>query len=476
MRRQALNLYLGVMYAAAVGALALADWGSLIHLPFDALGGWAALVGMGLISEKLAVRLDVGRKGGSSSSSITFIPLLASVQLFGPASAVALEAITCASGEFFFRRKDPIRATFNVSQWIVAATLAGGAFTLLGGAPLGLSHTAGLSLRYRAQFVPFVAFGVVYLAVNHAAVALAIALSQQLKFADVLRDAMGTSGAGFEDLLISPIAIAVAFLYVELWVWGILVVLLPLLFVRHAYFTMVQLKEANDDLLKALVKAIETRDPYTSGHSLRVSHLAQRIAEQLGLSRSIVEQVRHAALLHDVGKIEAVYTGILMKPAALSGKERAIIESHVTKGEELLRNLASVPEAVIRAVRHHHEREDGKGYPDGLMGGDIPLGSKIIAVCDAVDAMLSDRPYRSALSLADVLQQLRTHAGKQFDPGIVHMLLASDLLGDYADVMRAARREGDGAATGFADPERWGLSLTVTKVRPQTEPAVGGGG
>ena len=115
-------------------------------------------------------------------------------------------------------------------------------------------------------------------------------------------------------------------------------------------------------------------------------HLARRVAEQLGLKPQAVEQVENAGLLHDIGKIEAVFTDILRKPDSLTDEERTIIESHVTKGVSLLRDLSSVPESVIKTVRHHHEREDGNGYPDRLLGDEIPIGAKIIAACDAVGA------------------------------------------------------------------------------------------
>jgi len=220
---------------------------------------------------------------------------------------------------------------------------------------------------------------------------------------------------------------------------GILVVLLPLLFIRHSYWTTSRLREANADLLKALVKAIETRDPYTSGHSLRVAYLARRIAEKVGLSQASVERIEQAAVLHDIGKIEAKYSDILCKPDSLTDEERAVIRSHVTKGEELLRNLTSLPEDVFLTVRHHHEREDGSGYPDGLSGSSIPMGARIVAVCDAVDAMLSDRPYRRALPVATVVEQLEQHSGRQFAPMIVEALLVSDLLSEYADIMRIDR-------------------------------------
>jgi putative nucleotidyltransferase with HDIG domain len=222
---------------------------------------------------------------------------------------------------------------------------------------------------------------------------------------------------------------------------GLLLAILPLFFIRHSYQTTHQLQLANNDLLEALVKAIETRDPYTSGYSRRVSHLARRIAEELGQSSRVVWDIETAGFLHDIGKIEAVYSDILRKPDGLTPGERAVIESHVTKGVELLRKLASVREQVIRAVRHHHEREDGQGYPDGLLSDEIPLGAKIIVVCDAVDAMLSDRPYRKALPMEAVYEQLREHAGRQFDHRVVRALVHSSILTEYAELMNTTRAE-----------------------------------
>jgi putative nucleotidyltransferase with HDIG domain len=172
-----------------------------------------------------------------------------------------------------------------------------------------------------------------------------------------------------------------------------------------------------------------------------VSQLAKRIAEELGLNRVAVDRVTNAALLHDIGKIEAVYTDILRKPDVLTLDERAIMESHVTRGVQLLRDLSSVPEEVVTIVRHHHEREDGGGYPDGLLGDEIPLGSKIIVLCDAVDAMLSDRPYRAALPLTAVIEQLHKHAGQQFDHRVVRAATKSAILAEYADSMRMVRLE-----------------------------------
>ena len=437
MTRLSVKLYVAAMVGAAIWALAVTEWGSVWVLPRGAQAGLVMLILMSLFSESLAITLTVGKSAGNSS--ITFIPLLASAQLFGPASAVILMAVTGVFVEFAVRRNPSVKGLFNSSQLVFATYVAGLVFTALGGTPLEATGTLGKGLDLVRQLVPFVAFGLVFLAINHAAVSLVITMSQGLRFKDVWSQMLGRSGASLHDLLISPIAIAVAFLYVQAGVMGILVVLAPLVFIRHSYLTTSRLREANADLLKALVKAIETRDPYTKGHSLRVSYLARRIAEEIGLSRAAVERIEQAALLHDIGKIEPLYTAILSKPDTLTDEERSVIQSHVTKGEELLRNLSSFPEDILLTVRHHHEREDGGGYPDGLSGDGIPIGARIVAVCDAVDAMLSDRPYRKALSVEAVLQQLREHAGRQFAPGIVRALMASDLISEYADIMGATR-------------------------------------
>lgn len=435
MNERRIQMYVAAMCIAGLVCLLFTDWAALAELPSPSLLGLLWLVVIALLSESLSIGMKIG--DGKSGSSITFLPLLASVQLFGPTAGIVLIIPAMAFAKFVVQSQGVLKGAFNVSQAVVGTTVAGTAFTILGGEAL---HAVG-NPNIGSQMLPFVGFGLVFLAVNHAAVSLAITLSQGLPFRRVWHQVLSNSGASLNDILISPIALAVAFLYVQFGIAGILVILLPMLFIRYSYLTTAQLRDSNEDLLTALVKAIETRDPYTSGHSQRVSLLAGQIAEELGLNRLTVERIKMAALLHDIGKIEAVYTDILRKPDALTPEERAVIESHVSKGETLLRDLASVPEEVVRSVRHHHEREDGKGYPDGLEGSHIPIGAKIIVVCDSVDAMLSDRPYRKALGLPVVLDQLKEHTQTQFDERIVRALVQSEILAEYAETMRAHREE-----------------------------------
>ena len=462
MNERRVYAFVGMTCVSAFLCLALTDWNSLITLPRSGLIGLAGLIAIALLSESVAIGLSVG--GGKSS--ITFLPLLASVQLFGPAGGISLIVPTMAFVEFFVRRKTLMKGTFNVAQAVVATAIAGVVFTQLGGQALHALEDPDIT----RQLGPFVLFGLVFLAINHAAVSLAITLSQGLPFRRVLDQVLRNSGGSLNDILISPVALAVAFLYVQFGIAGLVVILLPMLFIRYSYLTTSKLRDSNEDLLTALVKAIETRDPYTSGHSQRVSLLSGQIAEELGLTRIAVERVKMAALLHDIGKIEAVYTDILRKPDSLTPDERVIIESHVTRGEQLLRDLSSVPEEVVRSVRHHHEREDGVGYPDGLAHDEIPIGAKIISVCDAVDAMLSDRPYRKALPLSAVLDQLLHHARTQFDERIVQALVRSDILADFAKTMREDRDAASVVALVEATPTSMVTPLPVPTI-PVTRPA-----
>ncbi len=427
MQSSSIRIYVALVTALAAASFLFVDWASLAPLEEDVWTGLLSLIILGLVSESLSLSVKVA--GNRGSSSITFLPLLACVLLFGPVPALIFHAATGTFGELVIRRNEPIKATFNISQYLLSTAVAGLVFTALGGIPQAVVG-APLEIQGRA----LIGFGLVFLTVNQSAVAIAIAVSERRPLSKVWGLVVGRSGANvFYDLLISPISIVMAILYMEYNFVGFLIILLPLLLVRTAYHKAFQLQEVSANLLKALVKAIDVRDPYTSGHSQRVSMLARRIAESMGLSAAHTKNVETAALLHDIGKIDEIYMDILRKPGPLSKLEHRMIQSHVTIGVELLKSLSSFPEAVLGAVRHHHERVDGGGYPDGLVGNEIPVGARIIKVADAVDAMLSDRPYRKALPLAVVREELLDFCGTQFDPAVIQVTLSSTILSDHAD-------------------------------------------
>jgi len=427
MKPSRIRIYVWFTVLIAVIAIAVQDWSVLVYLkPYDWVG-FSVLLILGLLSEAATLSISVGRQAGSTSS-IIFLPLLASVLIFGPVPTVLFMGLTGFFGEFLIRRKETLRAAFNNSQYVIATAAGGYLFSRLGGQAL-IPNGPPFGEVLLTESIAFVGFGFVFVLMNNSAVAIAVGLSEGTRIRKVWLRIVGRSGTNlFYDILVSPIAIAVALLYQELQFIGLFLIVLPLLFIRYAYSAIVELQQANRDLLSALVKAIETRDPYTSGHSLRVASLAVRIADAMGVSLKKQKEVEIAAKLHDIGKIESAYTEILSKKSGLTEEEREIIESHVLKGVEVLEQLSSFSKEVIDAVRGHHERVDGKGYPDGLRGDQIPLAARIIKVCDAIDAMLSDRPYRKALSLDQVREQLVIYSGIQFDLQVVKAAITGDVL------------------------------------------------
>ena len=175
------------------------------------------------------------------------------------------------------------------------------------------------------------------------------------------------------------------------------------------------------DVVSALASALIERDRYTGDHSESVVDVSARVAESLAASPAEVERIRTAALLHDIGKI-GVPDEILHKPASLDEREWEVMRQHPVIGERILRAIPGMGR-VAKIVRHEHERWDGGGYPDGLSGPAIPLGSRIILACDAYHAMTSNRPYRRAMSHTDAVAELTKHAGTQFDPEVGQALV-----------------------------------------------------
>ena len=180
-------------------------------------------------------------------------------------------------------------------------------------------------------------------------------------------------------------------------------------------------REAYESTIRALVQAVETKDHYTRGHSERVSRASVLIARILRMRDDRVEALRYAGILHDVGKL-GVPTRVLQKTGALDDEEFDAIKRHPWNGTEMVRGIAFLEEAYT-GIMHHHERLDGRGYPMGLAGHDIPEFARIIAVADAFDSMTSTRSYRGARQVPEALKELEKCAGTQFDPSMVSALI-----------------------------------------------------
>jgi len=386
----------------------------------QALTAIGALALLALAAELFGYELKTGARG-----SITFIPYLAAILLApGPISVVVFATVVAARQSL--GRAPLVKIVFNGAQMMLAGSLATLVYLSLGGVSLLAgkpASTGGLPLHLLPAAA---ALAIVFMISNSLAVYGVIALSESKPILASWRAAVRSTFA--YDVFFSPIVYFVAWVYLRAGVWGVAALTAPLLVIRQLYKTNHELERVNQELLELMVKAIEARDPYTSGHSRRVSQYSKIIARAVGLSNADIERVSIAALLHDVGKIHEMYAPILRKPERLNPGEWAVMQTHPIKSAELVGTVSHLKD-IVAPVRHHHENWDGTGYPDGLAGEDIPIGSRIVLFADTIDAMTTDRPYRKALSEAQVRSELVKYRGKQFDPQMCDRLLASPMFG-----------------------------------------------
>lgn len=424
------RLYIAAVTAAALGLIAVTTALASGTPTLLDMVGWCTFVALGLFSETMAVHFE-GGPTGKIKASIVFLPLFACAIVFTPVAVVFAVVVVQGLSETLFKPRGWWRTVFNVAQYVLAYGVAAWVYVWIRDT---LVRTGDVHV------VAFAAMTATFFSMNLVLVVGILSIQSSTNFPVVLRKAVGPGGGNLlYDLLASPIAVFAAILYFEVGVGGLLLFLLPLFLVRFSYLDKLRLEQATKDLLRVLIKTIETRDPYTSGHSMRVSILASAIATDIGLSRTMIQKVESAALLHDIGKVDAIYSDIISKPYDLTPEERELIKTHAARGADLLQSLSLVSNEIVEAVRHHHERFDGSGYPAGLRGSDIPVISRIIMVSDSVDAMLSDRPYRAALSVEQVELELVRCSDSQFDPQIVSSILANATL-DRAERLAAEYR------------------------------------
>ena len=200
-----------------------------------------------------------------------------------------------------------------------------------------------------------------------------------------------------------------------------------------------QLRRSYKATVRALSNAVEARDAYTGKHAERVAAYGLAVARAAGIDVADEPQMEFGFLLHDIGKV-GVPDAILFKPAELSEEEFECIAGHAEIGSKILRHVDFLEEATL-IVRHHHERWDGTGYPDGLKGEQIPLAARVFAIADTLDALTSDRPYRKAVGFAAAREEIHRGAGTQFDPAVI---AAYDTLGDdtFARLSEGVRSSG----------------------------------
>jgi hypothetical protein len=355
------------------------------------------------------------RSSRNTTGSIAYLPVLTGLVLV-PHWTGVLGATAAAFVADLILRRSPIKVVFNTAACLFASSVVVISYRFLGGVSL-------LTLSEFA-FVPYFVAVLLFFAMNSLTISGIVGIQEDKNplwlWAKRLRFTL------VYDLLSIPFVFVFAYVYVHFGVMGASIFMIPLLGARELYKKNWLLEKTNQELLELMVAAIEARDPYTSGHSRRVANMARVISRAMGLREREIERIVVAALLHDVGKIHQEFEPILSKPGKLTAEESAIMRTHPIKSEELARNVSSLKD-VLPLIRHHHENWDGSGYPDGLFGADIPLGSRIVMFADTIDAMTTDRPYRTALGETAVRRELEKYRGKQFDPKIYDTLVSSPL-------------------------------------------------
>jgi len=360
---------------------------------------------LGMIVQRLHYQTDRRTVG-----SVGFLPFLSAGAAAPNIASLAMVVGVVAIVELLEARA-PIKRLFNVANQSVSFALGLLVYHWAGGESL-LGSVSG-------QAIPFAAFYATAKLMNRVMASIVLTLAGGRSWHREL--AAQVNGSLVFDMLMMPLAYLVPVAYTRFGPAWAAILILPLLAVRAIYKTNADLITVNEEMLELMVAAIEARDPYTSGHSQRVAKYASAIATAAGLSEKQVDRVEKAALLHDVGKIYEEFAPILRKPDRLTAEEMLIMMTHAEKGAALVAKVSSFKD-LVAPVRGHHEHVNGQGYPDGLAGDTIPYAARIIHIADTIDAMTTDRPYRGALTAADVLAELQRKRGEHFDPALVDVL------------------------------------------------------
>ncbi len=400
-----------------------------LHLPQDLLG-LTVFALLAAIAELTNVELFSNSRSRVSVSSAIGI---ASIMIFGPLAGaivhVATGLMTFATTTISSQNDIPGRArasalrrtAFNTSMFVIATAAAGLTYQTAGG-------TIG-NIMLLTNLFPLLAAATVDVVLNLTILIGVISLQTRRSVTQIWNNDFQWA---------APIAIAgnvfgavLALAYEMFRFIGLAVFMLPILATSYSFRLYVaksrgyveklqkmndELDQINQGLLETLGAVIDADDMYTYGHSTQVAIYAEALAERLNLPEDEKSRIVKAALLHDLGKV-AVKDSIMSKPGPLTIEEYNVLKRHPVIGAEIVSRMKGLQD-LVDMVRHHHERWDGKGYPDGLQGDDIVMGARILALADALDAMFSDRPYRPPRSYREVMAEVARCSGTQFDPQV----------------------------------------------------------
>lgn len=414
-----MRLRISVVVATVIAAAAGISVAAFVVTPEPPLASLPIVLGLGcfaLVAELLDYRMPQGGQG-----SIAIIPFLAialmATSWHGIAVVAAVELAVQA-----MRKRPPLKLVFNVAQASLSVAVGSLVYGIAGGDSFANADSFQATVTANASAALLSLAGVAF--TNTVSVSAVIAASNGDRFAAVWR--RNTLGTLAYLLLAWPFACGLAWVYAQKGALTAIIAAIPMLGARQLYITTLKLQQTSRELLELMVKAIEARDPYTSGHSRRVSQNAAIIARGLSLSSAQVERVRVAGLLHDIGKIHEDFAPILRKEGKLTAAEWEVMKTHSAKGADLISTLSDLRD-IESTVRHHHENWDGTGYPSGIAGEQIPLFARVITLADTIDALTTDRPYRPARTEEQVRAELVRCRGSQFDPSICDVVLSQTI-------------------------------------------------
>ncbi len=392
----ALGIYTYIVLNFSIGSLGL-------------LAFWAVL---SIIVESLLIPMPNNTIGVSVGYAIN----IAAVIVGGPLLA------TTASGIGFLCRTPRItgrgyvhvfnlpvhKSVFNVSQSVIVTAIISLLYLWAGG-------EIGKFVLLPTMLI--LILGVVF---NTSLISGFLSISTKTNFIDTwVGNIRGTFPS---SIAVGTMGIIIALAFLGYGYGAVILFFGPLLLARYSFKLYIEMRNLYLSTIQALNKTVEAKDPYTSGHANRVEKLAVELAEAYHLPFESIQNIKTASILHDIGKI-GINDSILNKATKLTSEEFVEIMKHPSIGAEIISKVDFLKD-ITTIVKHHHERYDGKGYPDGLSGEDIPIEACVLTIADSYDAMTSDRPYRRALTTAEAIEELRRNSGTQFHPKLVETFIS----------------------------------------------------
>ena len=397
------KFYLGLLVVLALSLYIYL----LFNFSIESLGLFLFWATLAVVVESLLIPLPNNTIGVSVGYAIE----IATIIVGGPLLA------TTASGLAFLLRAPHIpgrgyvhvlnlpfyKSLFNIAQSVIVTALTSLCYLGIGG-KIGVFSA-----------IPTIVILLLGMIINTSIISGFISLSEKTDFVNTW---IGNIRGVFPSAIaVGTLGIIISLAFISYGYWAVILFSGPLLLARYSFRLYMEMRNLYISTIQALNKTVEAKDPYTSGHANRVGEYAVELAEAFELPFTSIENIKTAAILHDIGKI-GINDSILNKASKLTVEEYHEIMKHPSIGADIISKVDFLKDITI-IVKHHHERYDGKGYPDGLKGDEIPIEASILMIADSYDAMTSDRPYRKALTPEEAVEELRKNSGTQFHPELV---------------------------------------------------------